>query len=91
MKNNKIKAKIAKAFEVPKEIVTDMPKITWYGTGDLLFENYIGIIEYKEITIRINTVVGIYRLEGKHLEICEITNEDILIKGNIESINVDMR
>jgi sporulation protein YqfC len=77
------KEKMAEVLELPKEIVMNFPKITMIGNGDLLIENYKGIIEYEEAKIRVNTGSGIIKILGEHLMIKEITSENILIDGKI--------
>jgi sporulation protein YqfC len=82
-KKHNIKEKFTEMLELPKEIVLDMPKLTMLGNGDLVVENYKGIIEYEENIIRINTTSGIIKITGSKLYIKEITSENIVIYGCI--------
>ena len=81
-----IKEKMSEFLELPKEIVLDLSKITMYGNNKMLIENYKGIIEYEDDRLRINTKDGIIRVMGNKLFIKEITSEDLLIYGEITSI-----
>lgn len=81
-----IKEKMSEFLELPKEIVMDISKITLYGNNNMLIENYKGIIEYENDRLRINTKEGIIRVTGNKLFIKEITSEDLLIYGEITSI-----
>jgi sporulation protein YqfC len=81
-----LREKITEALELPKEIVLNVPKLTIVGTGDMIVENYKGIMEYEIDRIRVNTGVGIIRITGNRLIIREITSEDILISGEINSL-----
>jgi len=81
-----IKEKMSEFLELPKEIVLDLSKITMYGNNNMLIENYKGIIEYEDDRLRINTKDGIIRVMGNKLFIKEITSEDLLIYGEITSI-----
>ncbi|MFZ5989009.1 MAG: sporulation protein YqfC [Bacillota bacterium] len=81
-----LKEKMTEILELPKEIVLDLPKITMFGSGNLLVENYKGIIEYDDNRIRINTSQGIIRVTGGSMVIKEITSEDLLIDGDIVSL-----
>jgi sporulation protein YqfC len=81
-----LKMKVTEALELPKEIVLNMPKLTMLGSGDLIIENYKGVIEYSEEKVRINTASGIIKISGSNLIIKEITAEDIIIKGIISSL-----
>jgi sporulation protein YqfC len=84
-KNRKqsLKEKLSEMLELPKEIIMDIPKITFIGDKQMIVENYKGIIEYEESKIRLNTQIGILRIEGNMLSIEEITSDDILVKGDI--------
>ncbi len=81
-----IKEKVTEILELPKEIVLNMPKLTMLGNGDLIVENYKGILEYDEGVIRLNTTSGIIKVKGTNIYIKEITLESIMIFGDIQSL-----
>ncbi len=81
-----LKEKVAEIFELPKEIVLNMPKLVMLGNNSLIIENYKGIIEYGDCRIRVNTCTGMIRITGDKLVIKEITSEDILVSGKISSL-----
>ncbi|ACL74953.1 sporulation protein YqfC [Ruminiclostridium cellulolyticum H10] len=87
-KNNKpkLREKITEMLELPKEIVLNMPKLVMLGNGDVIIENYKGIVEYAEGFIRVNTTAGIIKLTGTDIYIKEITAENIMVYGNILSL-----
>jgi len=82
----KLREKFTELLELPKEIVLNMPKLTMLGNGDLIIENYKGIVEYDEDVVRINTTAGIIKVKGIEIYIKEITAESIMIYGNILSL-----
>jgi sporulation protein YqfC len=82
----KLREKIAEILELPKEIVLNMPKLVMLGNGDVIIENYKGIVEYGEGVVRVNTTSGIIKLIGTDMFIKEITSENIMIYGNILSL-----
>ena len=71
-----LREKVADALDLNKEIILDMPKITFIGSLEVTVENYKGIIEYTDLVIRISTPSHILRLTGKCLEIKTITQAD---------------
>lgn len=90
-KNNK-KSKLSrldKVLEMPKEISSNEPKITILGFNQMLIENYKGILEYQEFFIRVNTYIGILSINGFNLNLSEMTTDDILITGKIESLDFE--
>jgi sporulation protein YqfC len=82
----RVREKITELLELPKEIVLNIPRITMIGSSDMIVENYKGIIEYENERIRLNTGSGPIAVKGSKLEIREITSEDIIISGDIRSL-----
>ena len=90
MKNKKQRLiKINDILEFPKEIGTNEPRITMTGFNRLLIENYKGILEYEEFFIKINTYIGIININGFNLELNNLTDDDILVTGKIDSIDIE--
>ena len=85
------KEKINQLFDIPKEIGTDLPKLTMVGFEELLIENYKGIIEYEEFFIRISTHIGNININGFELKLNQMTEDDILVTGKIENIDFECR
>ena len=81
-----LKEKFSEMLELPKEIVLNIPKLTIVGNGDMIIENYKGLIEYDTVRIRVNTGAGVIRITGARLLIKEITSEDIIICGDIHAL-----
>jgi len=80
------KEKMAEMLELPKEVMLDLPKLTMIGHRNLIIENYKGLIEYETNKIRINTNAGIIKIIGRSMVIRAITSEDILLEGEIDSL-----
>lgn len=92
MRRNKRKNiinRLDKVLEMPKEITSNEPKITILGFNQMLIENYKGILEYQEFYIRLNTYIGIININGFNLNLSEMTTDDILITGKIESVDFE--
>lgn len=81
-----LKERMTELLELPKEVVLDIPKLTMLGNKNLIIENYKGIVEYDSERIRVNTGIGIIKLTGAGLVIKEITSEDIMVDGMIETM-----
>ncbi len=82
----KIKNKIIKLFELPKEIVLNLPLISIIGNSEITIENYKGIVEYTQEKVRINTTSGIIKLHGRKLCIKQITGDCIKVTGLITAM-----
>ena len=68
-KNTRAMNRINEILEMPKEIVTNEPKLTIIGFTELLIENYKGILEYEDFYIRINTYIGIINIPSINIEL----------------------
>ena len=82
-------SKIDKLLEMPEEVYTDTPKITITGFNEMIIENFKGILEYEDYYIRINTSLGIININGFELKLENMTNDDIKVKGKVESIDIE--
>lgn len=81
--------KMNRLLEIPKEVCSDEPKIIMTGFDEILIENYRGILEYEEFFVRISTHIGIVNINGYNLNLDKMTDDDIKIKGKIESVDIE--
>ena len=81
--------KIDKILEMPKEVCSNIPKLTVTGFEEIIIENYKGILEYEEFFVRINTHIGIININGYSLNLQTMTNDDIRVTGKIESVDIE--
>jgi len=82
----KLKNKFANLFELPKDVVLDLPHISMVGNIEFHLENHKGIIEYEENLIRIRIHKGQVLISGKELMIEELTKVEVKIKGHIQDV-----
>lgn len=81
--------KLARIFEIPGDVMGNRPKVTAIGRGEVLIENFRGIMDFQDGIIRINTNNGVISITGSALNIREITSEEIIIGGKISNIDYD--
>ena len=81
--------KIDKILELPKEVCSNVPKVIITGFDEIIIENFKGILEYEEFFVRINTHIGIININGYGLKLENMTDEDIKVKGTIESLDIE--
>lgn len=86
LSKKKIKSIFTTALELPKEVILNLPLITLVGSEEMNIENYKGIVEYSEEKIRINTTSGVIKIEGKKLNIKQLTAEQVCINGLISKL-----
>lgn len=85
----KRQSRLNKILEVPREITGGDPKVTIIGFDEMLIENYKGILEYEEFYVKINTSIGNININGFNLVLEQATEDDISVKGKIESIDIE--
>ena len=91
MKRRKPKkySKLDGLLEIPREVASSDVKITIMGFDELLIENYKNILEYQDILIKVNTFEGAVTIYGFNLKLEQMTDEDIKVKGKIDSIEFE--
>lgn len=89
MKNKRRESRIEKLLEMPKEVVSNEPKITVMGFSEMLIENYKNILEYEEFYIKLNTYIGVININGFNLNLEKVSQDDIMVTGKIDSIDFE--
>ena len=88
MKKKKNAEKIVEAIGLPKDTTLMKPTITISGNDEISIINYGGIIDYDENFISFSTSAGVMELCGKDFVIKEITDEDIMLFGEISGFQI---
>lgn len=57
----------------------------------MLIENFKSILEYEEFFVRIATYIGVVSINGFNLKLSQMTEDDILVSGKIESIDFESK
>ena len=74
---------IADALDLPLDVICDIPRSEIMGNSQISIENIRGILDYNENCIKINTTVGIMKIDGDELFIDSISDESASVKGRI--------
>ena len=86
MDKKDLKARIADASGVPKDVVLGVPIVTVIGQNEVCVENYRGILEYTDKLIRIQTKLGKIHVLGRGLQIQYYNNDEMKITGHVMTI-----
>ena len=89
MKNTIVhaKEKFSDFLELPPEVVSNSTKITSIENSDILIEGYKKIVDYYDDYIKIKAHNMDIVIDGKDLDIKEITDFELVIQGKIYSLN----
>ena len=88
-KKSKKYSKLDSLLEIPREVASSDIKLTVNGFDEILIENYKNILEYQDILIKINTFDGAVSIYGYNLKLEQMTDEDIKVIGEIDSIEFE--
>ena len=85
-----IKAILADLFELPREVMLDLPRITMIGNLQLYLENHRGVISYDQNQVRVAAKEGEIIIRGENLQIKNLMAEELVIKGSIECLEFEL-
>lgn len=80
---------VADLFELPREVILDLPRVTLVGNVQLYVENHRGVVSYNEDQVRLSVNKGEIVIRGDQLQIKNLLEEELLIKGLIEGISYE--
>lgn len=81
-----VREKIGQILDMPLDMIKGYSRMTVIGNESILIENYKGIMEYEDDIIRLSNNICVL---GNKLFIEEITDDEILITGDIRSIEFE--
>ncbi|OCL25219.1 sporulation protein YqfC [Orenia metallireducens] len=87
-KKEKAKELFANIFDLPQEVVLNLPRISLVGGMQLAIENHRGIIKYTPEFIKIRSHRGQIIIEGKDMSIDSLEEEIIIIEGKITDLKI---
>ena len=87
---HRLKNKVVKSLDLPKDLIFDLPRTTMIGDMQLYVENHIGLLEFSDTKIRLHTRAGELFIYGADLVIRGVMYREILIEGKIDNIKWKM-
>lgn len=82
----KAKEYIVDKFELPKEVMMNLPRIIILGKEEITIENHKGILSFNSNLVKINSGIGSVIIEGKNFEILFMGGSTLTIGGKFKSI-----
>ena len=85
--SSKVRDVFSEMVDIPNYIISNSSKITMIDNSNILIEGYKNVVDYylHYIKIRANNIEIV--IDGKNLDIKEITDDDLVITGTIYSVN----
>lgn len=89
MKKNRFFEKAEKALDISCGLLRNLPNITFYGTNLVEIDNFKGLLDFSETSLRINTSDSIIRLDGEELKIETITDDSLSVRGSLKALSFE--
>ena len=80
--------KLSLAADLPDEPIPGRPLVEIVDNTRVLIENHNGVNEYGQNLIRIKVKFGSICVCGCHLELARMNKGQLIISGNIESVQL---
>ncbi len=81
--------RLGEILEFPREVMSNVPKITVTAFDEVMIENFKSILEYEDFFVRIKTQIGNININGFNLKLNQINKDDICVSGIIENIDLE--
>lgn len=73
-------------FDLPKDVLLDLPRITIVGEHRAAVENHRGIARYQQDHLSIGYSSGRVIIRGSNLTVASISADEVTVEGRIESV-----
>ena len=78
--------KLSDSMGIPRDIISDIPKVVLIGEGDIHIEGFLGLGEYSTERITVKAKKQLIVFTGENLIIDEICEEYINLKGTVKKV-----
>ena len=86
-RESNFRQRLAEIFDLPQEVILDLPLISIVGNLNLKVENHRGIIKYTPELVEIKIKRGQLIIEGRQLNIEQIKKEKVVVVGKIDNLS----
>jgi sporulation protein YqfC len=76
-------------LELPADAVMDLPRITMIGQLHIYIENHRGVKAFSNEQLKLKLKQGTLVISGREFVIKTILPEEILLEGNISSVDFE--
>ncbi len=85
-KFNNLRSKLADDLEIPNDALSDNFDLKMHGNKKVIIENHLGMTVYENDEVGIKTAENTILIKGSKFKIEEISNYNVIIRGNINQI-----
>jgi len=85
-KGGKLLNRAAERFDLPGEVLSNLPRVTIVGCGRVVVENHKGLLDYSENAIIVNGGRVTVHILGDKLELRAMNALELLVTGTVFNI-----
>lgn len=80
--------RLADSTDLAEENITAQPLLEVCGDSRVVIERHAGVTEYAKDRISVRVKGGEYCVMGQELSLCRMCDQQLLIRGKIDSIQI---
>jgi len=69
-------------------VISKLPLVELTGQSRVLIENHLGVLGYSLEEIQIKVSYGKLSIKGEQLKLIQMSNEQLVIKGRIDTLEL---
>lgn len=81
-----IRTWVGRYFDLPSDVMLDLPRITTIGSIHAYIENHTGLLLFSDREVRLKYRDGHLSIKGESLRIKMMLKEELLLEGTLDSI-----
>lgn len=81
-----VRSFLARFFELPQDVVMDLPRLTMIGDLQLVVENHRGILAFSADQVLVKTRKGTLKVTGSSLIVGAVDRETIILTGKLQAV-----
>ena len=82
---------LTQTFELPQDVLMDLPRITMIGQLHVYIENHHGLAKFQDNELQIFLTTGLLQIKGENFVLKTILPEEILLEGKITELKYVMK
>ncbi|UOQ46347.1 sporulation protein YqfC [Halobacillus salinarum] len=81
-----LRAWLGRSFDLPSDVMLDLPRITTIGSIHVYIENHTGLLHFSDEEVRLQYKQGQIKIVGRDLGVKMMLKEEILLEGSLQSV-----
>lgn len=84
--HQRIRPLLRKYFDLPSDVLLELPRITMIGQLHVYIENHKGLAVFTDTELRLKMAKGYIQIQGSSFVLKTMLPEEILLEGTISEV-----